>query len=99
MTLNYPAWTEHITYMQFGPKREELYRGFSRFQLTHDPCTNADKSGVMPSTGEPTGKAGAYGIQGSAAQFVRGIDGCYFNVVGFPLHAFCTQLNPLIPFL
>ena len=50
----------------------------------------------VPPAGEPMGKAGAYGIQGSAAQFVRGINGCYFNVVGFPLHAFCAQLAPLV---
>ncbi|MEI6614828.1 MAG: Maf family protein [Chrysiogenales bacterium] len=33
-------------------------------------------------------KAGAYAIQGRAAIFVERIDGCYFNVMGFPLNLF-----------
>ena len=36
-------------------------------------------------TGEPHGKAGAYGIQGHAALFVEEIAGDYFNIVGLPL--------------
>ena len=30
-------------------------------------------------------KAGAYGIQGLAAKFVKAINGSYSNVVGLPL--------------
>lgn len=46
--------------------------------------------------GEPFGKAGSYGIQGAASSFVTGISGCYFNVVGFPLHAFSQQVLQLV---
>lgn len=38
-------------------------------------------------------KAGAYAIQGRAAIFVERIDGCFFNVMGFPLNLFYRMVK------
>ena len=38
-------------------------------------------------TGEYRDKAGAYAVQGYASLFIDRIDGCYFNIVGFPIAA------------
>jgi septum formation protein len=39
-------------------------------------------------SGEYRDKAGGYGAQGRASLFIDKIDGCFFNVVGFPVAAF-----------
>ena len=47
-------------------------------------------------SGEPFGKAGSYGIQGMAAPFAKSISGCYFNIVGLPLHRLSRELQVII---
>lgn len=43
---------------------------------------------------KPFDKAGAYGIQEwIGAAFIEGIDGCYYNVMGLPLHALYNHLS------
>jgi septum formation protein len=46
-------------------------------------------------SGEPFDKAGGYGIQGFARVFVGRIEGCFYNVVGFPLALFQNLLANL----
>ena len=61
-------------------------------QRTASECTRVRFARLEPAeiesyvaTGEPLDKAGAYGIQGRAAAFVKSIEGDYYNVVGLPL--------------
>lgn len=44
-------------------------------------------------TGDPMDKAGAYGVQGSAAVFVSKLNGDYFNVMGLPLCRLTQRLR------
>ncbi|HWU67349.1 MAG TPA: Maf family protein [Stenotrophobium sp.] len=45
-----------------------------------------DQAARYWASGEPADKAGAYGIQGLGAQFVKEIRGSYSGVVGLPLY-------------
>lgn len=44
-------------------------------------------------SGSPMDKAGGYGIQDPSGLFVKWIDGCYYNVVGFPIPLFYQALK------
>lgn len=55
-------------------------------ELTDDMIASYIKSG------EPMDKAGAYGIQGKGGVFVRKIDGCFFAVMGLPMHALAREI-------
>jgi septum formation protein len=54
--------------------------------------TRAQIDGYAAS-GEPLGKAGAYGIQGAAAAFVEHISGSYSGIMGLPLFETATLLR------
>ena len=58
------------------------------------PLTSDDITWYV-GTGEPVGKAGAYGIQGRAARFVDWIEGSWSNVVGLPVATVDRMLKTL----
>lgn len=44
-------------------------------------------------TGESMDKAGAYGAQGFGSLIVERVEGCFFNVIGLPLHKLSLLLE------
>ena len=70
---------------------------------TFSECTDVDVCEMSEdeveeyiSTKEPYDKAGAYGIQGSFGVYIRGIRGCYYNVVGLPISRLCHELKDMM---
>lgn len=59
-------------------------RAVSRSKVRFDVLSEADVQAYVAS-GEPMGKAGAYGIQGLASRFIRSIQGSYSGIMGLPL--------------
>lgn len=72
------------------------YRSFTdTTRVTFRPLSSLDIESYL-ATGEPFDKAGAYGIQGSAAQFVQQLDGLRSTVVGFPMERFLREFADVV---
>jgi len=54
--------------------------------LVHFSTIVEDDLRAYVRTPEPYDKAGAYAIQGHAALWCAGIEGCYYNIMGLPVH-------------
>ncbi len=59
------------------------------------PMTDEEINGYID-CGESMDKAGAYGIQGRFAAFIRGIEGSYTNVMGLPAGRLYQELKELM---
>jgi septum formation protein len=60
-------------------------------KVTFGGLTESDIDAYV-ALGEGLDKAGSYGIQGVGSLFVRSIEGCYFNVMGLPVHRLSREL-------
>lgn len=69
-------------------------QGFDMAEVHFAPMSEEEIAWYV-STGDPMDKAGAYGIQGDACCFVRGITGNYFTVMGLPLPLLYRYLREL----
>lgn len=66
-------------------------RGFSESRVSFHELSEEEIAWYI-ATGEPSDKAGAYAAQGVGAVFLKGIEGSFHNVVGFPLDLFYKLL-------
>ncbi|MEC5211490.1 septum formation protein [Polaromonas sp. CG_9.5] len=67
--------------VQQGTQR---FQAVSTSRVSFEPMT-AEKIHAYVATGEPMGKAGAYGIQGRVAMHIMRIHGSYSGIMGLPL--------------
>ena len=90
-------------------KTHEVFTGFTLIQSGGPRFSDVERTSVAfrnleaweiddyVATGGPLDKAGGYGIQDRSGLFVDRIDGCFYNVVGFPLTKFYEGLKRILP--
>ena len=75
---------------------KKSYIGFERTEVTFQ-ALRKDEIERYVAAGSPMDKAGAYGIQDDyGAVFVEKINGCFYNVVGFPISKFHAALTSFV---
>lgn len=71
-----------IDFVRGGRKQRKCFHVMTEVEVF--PMTEEQIAAYI-TTGEPFDKAGAYGIQGRFARYIKGITGDYYNVVGLPV--------------
>ena len=74
-------------------KRTETFATVSRVRFTR---LNDEEIDYYISKYKPFDKAGAYGIQGRFAAYIKGIEGDYANVVGLPVGRLYQEIKRLL---
>lgn len=67
---------------------------YEKTDVTMFPMSAEEIEGYV-ATGEPMDKAGAYGIQGKCAAYIKEISGDYNNVVGLPIGRLYQEMKKI----
>jgi len=88
----------HQVYTAFGLFLKRYEKEFVNHMVTDVTFRDLTDEEIWAyiNTGEAGDKAGAYGIQGQGSLLVKGIQGCFFNVVGFPIARFYIDLEAFL---
>ena len=79
-----------VFYVKDG--KEEHFTFHEETKVSVEDMTDEEITSYVQ-TGEPDDKAGAYGVQGLFAIFIKGIKGDYYNVVGLPVARLYKELK------
>lgn len=83
-----------VTLIRTG-KQKKTVTFSEKTEVSLYPMTDDEKNTYIE-TGDPMDKAGAYGIQGDFAVYVKSIQGDYYNVVGLPIGKVYQELKQLL---
>jgi septum formation protein len=97
------AWFEDFYFDKEHQVMTSLLVQGTRGQLIHSIVTTKvrfssrkrDKLDWYLATGESSGKAGGYGIQGAGSIFLESLEGSLTNVIGLPIEALHSALEEL----
>jgi septum formation protein len=78
---------DHAVYSGIALIRGDQVAAASERTAVHVASLTEEQIARYVATGEPDDKAGSYAMQGLFSPYITGIEGCYFNVVGLPVHA------------
>jgi septum formation protein len=93
---------EHSVYTGFALIDVESKKHVAGVEETKVRFRKLDEKEIVAyiDSGSPMDKAGSYGIQDDfGAVFVEKVNGCFYNVVGFPLARFYSTLQRFIAYL
>lgn len=82
--------------MSGNPERSVFRKTFHEVTKVHFCPMSREEIVAYVETKEPLDKAGAYGIQGMCARYIKGIEGDYNNVVGLPVGRLYQEIKEWI---